>query len=598
MFIRRLVKAGLIGAAALVCAANPVAGQDHARQAHPPAKQQPVPIRRIEGLKTPMRDGVVLASDIWLPAAEGRYPVLLMRSPYRMRTMKPFVQLAEFYAGHGYAVVIQDARGTGDSTGQFDFLFQEDKDGYDSIERLATQPWANRRLCMLGYSYLGSVQLLGARERPQHLACIAPTAPAGRYHEEMPTVQGAFMLHWGLNWLRTWADDTARGPNQKELDWEAALAHRPLITLDEAVIGRKNRLYREFLENDTLNDYWRRISFTAQDFEKIELPMMLTTGWFDGDQHGALYYWRGFESRKKPRSDVYLTIGPWNHSQTFDGGRDRMGAMPLPADSILDNRARHLAFFDHYLKQTGPKPAWARVNLFVTGANVWRTFDSLPVDDAERRRLHLSSSGDANTLSGDGRLTWAKPGAEPADEFVYDPRNPVALNFLKGNIFGAVRNEAQAREDVLVYSTAPLAQAVEVIGAVTLELHAASDARDTDFTAAISDVWPDGKAIVLGARPVGIVRARYRNGREAEPTLLTPGKVERYEIDLGSIGHRFLPGHSIRVEISSSAAPFFNPNQNTGNPIATDTQWRVANQTVFHDAARPSALILPVYEGG
>jgi putative CocE/NonD family hydrolase len=138
---------------------------------------------------------------------------------------------------------------------------------------------------------------------------------------------------------------------------------------------------------------------------------------------------------------------------------------------------------------------------------------------------------------------------------------------------------------------------LEVIGTVTMELYAASDARDTDFTAVISDVRPDGTAVVLGSRPVGIVRARYRNGREAEPTLLTPGEVERYEIDLGAIGHGFLPGHRVRVEVSSSAAPFFNPNQNMGNPIATDTEWRVANQTIFHDAVHPSALLLPVYEG-
>ncbi|WP_162806407.1 CocE/NonD family hydrolase [Sphingosinicella terrae] len=590
------VKLGLMGAAALVATLAPAQAQRPEPAAVRSADRTPVPIRRIEGVRTTMRDGVVLVSDIWLPAAEGRYPVLLMQSPYRMRTMRPFVELAEFYAGHGYAVAIQDSRGTGGSQGEFDFLFQEAQDGFDSIESLATQDWANGRLCMLGYSYLGTVQLLAARERPPRLACIAPTAPAGRYHEEMPTVQGAFMLHWGLNWLRTWADDTESGPNQAEVDWDAALAHRPLITLDEAVIGRENRLYRQFLENDTLNAYWRRISFTAEDFDRIDLPMMLTTGWFDGDQHGTLYYWRGFEARRERPRDAYLTIGPWNHAQTFMGGRDRMGAMPLPANSILDNRAMRLAFFDHYLKQTGPKPAWARVTLFVTGADIWRTFDALPVPDEARRRLYLSGGGDANTLDGDGRLSWDRPGEEPADEYVYDPRNPVELNFMKTGLFGDLRNEPQAREDVLVYSTGPLAESVEVIGTVTMELYAASDARDTDFTAAISDVGPDGRAIILGARPVGIVRARYRRGREAEPVLLTPGEVERYEIDLGAIGHRFLPGHRIRVEISSSAAPFFNPNQNSGNPVATDTEWRTARQTVFHDTARPSALLLPVYE--
>jgi uncharacterized protein len=175
----RFVKAVLLGAAALLCTVGPAEAQPAVQSARPPT-EDPAPIRKIEGVRTTMRDGVVLVSDVWLPAAEGRYPVLLMRSPYRMRAMRPFVELAEYYAAHGYAVVIEDGRGTGGSAGEFNFLFQETQDGYDSIESLATQPWANGRLCMLGYSYLGSVQLLAARERPPHLVCIAPTAPAGR----------------------------------------------------------------------------------------------------------------------------------------------------------------------------------------------------------------------------------------------------------------------------------------------------------------------------------------------------------------------------------------------------------------------------------
>jgi putative CocE/NonD family hydrolase len=592
---RTSLKAGLLAAAALFWTPQPAAAQNSTPAASRSA-ESPAPIRHIEGLKTTMRDGVTLVSDLWLPAAEGKYPVILMRSPYRMRSGH-FAELAEFYARHGYATVIQDSRGTGDSKGEFDFLFQESKDGYDSIESLATQPWANGRLCMMGYSYLGSVQFLAARTRPPHLTCIAPTAATGRYLEEMPSVQGAFMLQWGLNWLRTWTDDTTRAPAPVKIDWPTALSHRPLLTLDEAVLGKPNRLYREFLVNDRLNDYWKRVAFTPADFARIDIPIMLTTGWFDGDQHGELFYWRGLEARPGKSADIFLTVGPWNHAQTFEGGKTRMGAMELPESSILDDKARHLAFFDHYLKGTGPKPDWPRVSLFITGANQWRSFAAMPVKEEARRKLYLASGGHANTLDGDGHLGWSRPGRQPSDGFTYDPKNPVPLDFLKSGLFGDLRNETQARQDVLVYSTGPLDKPVEIIGAVTMELYAASDARDTDFTAAISDVGPDGKAILLGARPVGIVRARYRHGPASRPDLLTPGKVERYEIDLGSIGHRFLSGHRIRVDISSSAAPFFNPNQNTGNPIPTDTEWRTAHQTILHNAAHPSALLLPVYEG-
>lgn len=550
--------------------------------------------RQMFDVRTPMRDGVELSSDVWLPAAGGKYPVILIRTPY-IKTERQLQSAAfgNYFASNGYAFVAQDVRGRGDSGGDFNFLFQEANDGYDSIEWLARQPWSNGRVCMMGFSYSATVQLLAARERPPHLVCIAPSSPAGRYLDELPSLGGAFMMFWAINWLNDTSGRTSQMGNTAAVDWQSVFSHRPLLTMDEA-LGRRMRLYREFLEHDTLDDYWKRIQLTPADMARIDLPAMFTTGWFDGDQAGTLYYWRGMREPAEGSSNRYLTIGPWNHVESFMGGAQKQGELSLPETSIIDNKAQHLAFFDRYLKQSTNKLDWPRVRIFITGADEWRSFESFPVEGARTERLYLSSGGKANGLTGDGTLAKKPPARERADEFLFDPKNPVPLD-LTAALFGSDRRKPQAREDVLVYSTPPLDKAVEVIGPVSLELYAASDARDTDFTAAISDVHPDGRAVLLGSKPVGIIRARYRNGPGSKPQLLNPGAVEKYSIDLGAIGHRFLPGHRIRVEVSSSAYPMFNPNQNTGNPIATDTEWNTARQRIFHDTTRPSALVLSVF---
>lgn len=551
------------------------------------------PIRQIFDLRSTMRDGVELSSDVWLPAEPGEYPVILIRTPY-IKTMPfaNFPEMGKFFAERGYALVVQDVRGRGDSDGVFDFFFQEAADGHDSIAELAGEPWSNGRVCMMGVSYWATVQWLAAREKPENLVCIAPTSPAGRYLDELPYTGGAFMMGWALPWLNDTSGRISQGPHMATLDWERIYDHRPLLTMDEAM-GRKMRLYREFLEHPTMDDYWRRIQFTPRDFKGLNLPVLAITGWFDGDQTGTLFYWDGMNKHGPKNADQYLTIGPWTHIQSFMGGETKLGELEFSEDAVIDVLKVHLDFFERYLKQSTESFDYPRVRLYVTGANEWRSYDRYPIPGTKERRLFLSSGGKANTRHGDGRLAWTKPGRDaPTDRYLYDPRNPVPFD-LSREFAASDRSVVQEREDVLVYSSAPLDEAVTVIGGIAVELYAASDARDTDFTASILDVHPDGRAVVLGPKTVGVIRARYRDGLE-KTRLLTPGKVEKYVIDLGHIAHSFKPGHSIRVEISSSAAPLVNPNQNTGNPVATDTEWRSANQEIFHNAKYPSALVLPV----
>jgi uncharacterized protein len=543
------------------------------------------------GVRVPMRDGVNLSADVWLPKEQGRYPSLLVRTPYiKASGGLGLPSLAQFYASHGYVFVLQDVRGRGDSDGQFDFFFNDAHDGYDTVEWMATQPWSNGKVGMLGVSYLGTVQWLAAREHPPHLVCIAPTAAAGRWLSEIPYQGGGFLLQWALHWLNGTSDRSQQGANAEGLDMKEILKHRPLMTMDEA-FGRRMPIYRAMLEHNTMDDYWKRIQFVEDDFKKLDLPALTTTGWFDGDQPGALFYWRNMRGSSPAKDTQFLLAGPWTHVQTFMGGAKNLGGFEFSGDSIYDLKTMHLAFFDHFLKGSTEKFDFPRARVYVTGSNKWRDFDEYPPAAAQTRQLYLHSGGKANTLGGDGTLSWEAPKDEPADHYSYDPHEPVTS--AEGEEPGTDQRYIERRDDVLVYSTEALTQPVEVIGKIFVHLFAASDARDTDFTARLLDVFPDGRALQLGSQPASMIRARYRHGMD-HTELLTPGKTEHYQIELFDIAHTFLPGHRVRVEISSSYTPMFNPNQNTGNPLATDTDWRVAKQTILHSGATGSYVELPV----
>ncbi len=542
-------------------------------------------VRSEFGVMIPMRDGVRLAADVWLPEAPGRYPVLLARTPY-MKTGLGLSEWAQYFASRWYVFAVQDTRGRGDSEGKFEFFFGDGQDGHDTIEWLAAQPWSNGRVGTLGLSYLGTVQWMAAREQPPHLVCMAPTAAAGRWFEELPYMGGAFVHAFALDWVNGTSGRIPQEPNN--VDWAKVYAHRPLLTAD-SVMGRKMPLYRDWLTHSTNGPYWNRLRFVPKDFAAIDIPTLTMTGWYDGDQPGALFYWRGLMANSPKRERHFLIVGPWRHIETFRGGSVKFADSEFSQESIVDNKAIHLAFFDWCLKGTSPRFDSPRARVYVTGANVWRTFDDYPPAAATARQLYLTSGGRANSSTGDGKLTWEPSADATPDRFTFDPKSPVPTDMEP---WGLDRRSIQQRSDVLVYTSDVLQDALEVIGSVVVNLQAASDARDTDFTAALSDVGPDGRALSVGPM-VGIRRGRYRNGYDREE-LLTPGKVENFRIELFDIAHSFQPGHRIRLEISSSAAPMYNPNQNTGNPVATDTVWKVANQTIYHDRARASSITLPV----
>lgn len=545
-------------------------------------------VRNIFDARVPMRDGVELSADIWLPTTSKNSPAILIRTPY-VKARGRLVPFARQLSERGYVVVLQDVRGRGDSDGIL-LAGGEGNDGYDSIEWIATQPWSNGDVCTMGGSYLAAVQWAAALKSPPHFRCMAPTATA--------SFQSAMYIGGAVSQLMMqWANITSGRMDQRAtaaaLDWDAIYKHRPLLTLDEA-LGRRMPLYRKLL---TIRDpnydlvYERR--FGADEYRRIKLPVLHVTGWFDLAQTGAMEFWNGMTTYSPVKDQQYLLIGPWNHIQTLFGGEQRMGEMEFTPDSQGDIIGLHARFFDYYLKGISETFDFPRARVYITGSNRWRDRDAYPPKQSTLKRLYLHSGGQANSLRGDGVLQWKIPADQSVDTYTFDPQQPVPASTSE-QPHGSDQRPIEERDDVLVYTGEVLEKPLEIIGPVSVELFAASDARDTDFTAKLVDVYPDGRAVRLGPTNSGIIRARFRNGFGKEQ-LLTPGKVERYQISLADLGHTFLPGHRVRLEISSSAYPQILPNQNTGNPIETDMEWRVAQQTIYHDREYPSALILPVF---
>jgi uncharacterized protein len=538
-------------------------------------------------VRVPMRDGVTLSADLWMPSAPGRYPTILMRTPY-LRVRAGVAKLAHFYVDHGFAFAIQDTRGRGDSDGRFSWLQDDGPDGYDTIEWLAAQPWSDGKVAMAGGSYVGTVQWLAARERPPHLVCLLPKAAAGRWFDETPYLGGALLLGFALTWSNLTAGRLAEDANAELVDWPSVFAHRPLISSD-SVLGRSMPVYQSWLAHPTFDDFWQRITLTDNDFARIDLPALTVTGWFDADQPGALHYWRGMRARSPARDRQYLVVGPWQHVATIYGKSPlRLGELTFTPESVVDANELDLHWFESCLRGAYDAP---RARLYLTGLDAWRDFDDYPPAEAAARSVYLHSAGRANTATGDGALDWRSPAAEPPDRYTYDPRQPIPIAEVAED--GVDQRHLEARDDILVYTSPPLGDTVLAVGPASLELWAASDARDTDFMAKLMDVYPDGRAVKLGAKTVGVIRARYRLGYDREVPL-TPGRPERMRIDLFDVGHAFLPGHRIRIDLSSSASPAVAPNSNTGRPIATDTAAVVAHQLVYHDRDHPSRLILSV----
>ena len=562
------------------------------------------------------RDGVTLRADVYRPDAPGRFPVLLSRLPYN-KNLRPRPGDIDYFVERGYGVIMQDTRGRFGSDGdEYYALIWEMPDGYDAVEWAASLPWADGNVGTTGQSYHGATQYLLAPSRPPHLKAAFPVSAAADFHQcWVYHTGGAFEFGWQIPYAILMARDSlerqdltaqllatlerdlipAPTPFAQPLS-DQAYRRLPLMAWGD-LLRPVARYLTDYLRHPEDGPYWWASNVERQH-ANINTPMYHVTSWYDIFLRGGLAHFCGLRQHAMSaaaRTQQKILIGPWAHRFPYTSPTSQgTGDIDFGPNAGIELHETQLHWFDYYLKgiNTGILEE-APVKIFVMGENVWRDEQEWPLARTHYTRYYLHSQGQANSLRGNGRLDPVVPGEEPADRFVYDPNDPVPTcggNTLIIPMGVQDQRQVETRQDVLVYTSTPLTTPLEVTGPLAVTLFVASSAPDTDFTAKLVDVRPDGYAQNLAD---GIMRARYRTSRMI-PTLLTPGQVHELTIDLWATSHVFLPGHSLRLEIASSNFPRFDRNLNTGEDQATGTRWQTAAQTIFHDQRYPSHILLPV----
>jgi putative CocE/NonD family hydrolase len=548
------------------------------------------------GVRVKMRDGVLLAADIYRPKADGKFPVLMTRTPYNRRDAGTGI----FLASHGYVVVQQDTRGRFESGGEFYPFKFEMNDGYDTIEWAAALPYADGRVGMYGGSYVGATQMLAAASNPPHLVGIFPYVTAAEYYEGWTYEGGALMQWFTSSWASGLALDTLQRKTSAQTrakEWVGKMPPEDYRLLNVPAVGDLAPYFQDWVAHETNDEFWRAVKI-SDHYGKMNVKALHAGGWHDIFSGGSI---RNFMDLRKQaptaeaRAGQRLLFGPWAHAATSPEGK--IGDVTFGQQAVLNMNETILKWYDYVMKGRANEFAnGAPVKIFVMGDNVWRDEQEFPLARTQYTKYFLHSGRGARSVGGDGTISTAAPKNEKPDTFEYDPANPVPTvggrlccgNELAPGPFDQRANEG--RSDVLVYSTPPLDHDLEVTGFITAEIYASTSAADTDFTALIVDVDQSGYARYLGD---GIIRARYRNSTaKAEP--IEPGKIYKYTIDLWATSNVFKAGHRIRVYLSSSNFPRFNRNLNTGEQTLGATRMEKARQTIYHDAEHQSAIILPV----
>jgi putative CocE/NonD family hydrolase len=565
----------------------------------------------------PLRDGVKLSADVFVPDDGEAHPTLL-HVPYRGRRSRSSIAqiLNPFHAAErGYGLVLVDNRGTSGSEGDWEPFRKYADDGYDMVEWIATQDWCDGNVGMYGNSGMGAATALTAMAAPPHLKAVMLVFTGANYYDGWAYTSGVFELGFSVHWQRGHiANLVGRMPDGPDKDalrtsllhaahneWED-ISRLPLGSPDER-FDTLAPWYPEWLEHPSYDDYWNEVDAVAHA-SKIDVPVLQIGCWYDLFLPSQLELDRALAEQPADSvgSTTRLIVGPWAHN-TYLGLRSTVAGdrnFGLTADcSAAFTMPLAFRWFDAYLRD-GASPEMPRARYYVMGSNEWRDAESWPPAAAQPLELFLHSGGRANSRFGDGVLAEAKPGVLPPDGFRYDPMNPVISHggptIQQDLTPDGVQDQSKVeeREDVLVYTSAPVS-GLTIAGHVSVILHAATSAVDTDFTAKLVDVEPGGYCANVCE---GIVRARYRKGT-TEEQLVEPGAVEEYEIKLNDVAYHFAPGHQIRLEISSSNFPRFARNLNcvTNPNQATAEEAVVAVQTVYHDGTRPSRLVLPALGG-
>jgi hypothetical protein len=532
-----------------------------------------------------MRDGVKLIADVYQPESEGKFPVLLERTPYNRAGG---AGSAAAMAAHGYVVIIQDTRGRFDSQGEFYPFRYESQDGYDTIEWAARLPYADGKVGMFGGSYVGATQMLAAMASPPHLVAIQPYVTASEYYDGWTYQNGALMQWFASSWSSGLAVDTLRRKAaglENPKSWVQQLPVDSYRMLELPPVSALAPYFPDWVAHERDDDYWRPWKI-SDHYGEMNIKALHSGGWHDIFLKGTIQNYVGLRGASPARADQRLLLGPWAHAETSPEGK--VGDVTFGKSAVLDTDATILHWYDYALKGARNEYATgAPVRIFIMGENAWRDEQEFPLARTQYTNYYLRA----------GALSTDAPGAAEPEQYQYDPAMPVPTiggRLCCGNNQlppgPADQRPSEGRPDVLVFSTPPLAKDVEATGWVKATIYASSSAVDTDFTALLADVEPSGYARFLTD---GIVRARYRNStRQAEP--IEPGKIYKYSIDLWATSNLFKAGHRIRLYVSSSNFPRFDRNLNTGEPIAGSSRMIKAQQRIYHDQQHPSALVLPV----
>lgn len=534
----------------------------------------------------PMRDGLELAADVYMPLTQEQpAPAVVTMTPYDKSGLF-IAPEGRLYQEHGYAYVAVDLRGRGKSQGEWRAFVHDGPDGHDIIEWVAAQPWCTGKVGTTGLSYMGWTQWATAAERPPHLTCMISTSAAGRWQQEIPYTDGCFQLYFG--W---WVYAVRRRINELhrigEVDWDEVLSRLPLEAIGD-FINPSGQTWRDMMDHDTLDDFWRAIRCDDR-YQTIDVPCLHVTGWYDlEDLLGAFHHYEGMMAASPARERQRLVVGPWSHVNARYP-HSAYGGIEFGPEAALEMNEIHLAWCDYWLK--GEQNAVMQsppALLFETGTNQWRDAAHWPLASGEWS-LYLAWDGAQGSLSG-------APAAaqQPDRSYHYDPRDPAPtrLDVKRYPIEDVpiVMNEVEARPDVLTYTSLPLAQPLTVSGWPHLEFWASSDRDDTEWHVKLTDVDAQGRSVKVCQ---GCLRASYRDSL-AQPTPLTPGTPHRFCVELWPVHHTFLPGHRIRVTITSSDYPWFARSLNQFGPLKDQSEPLVARNTVHHGGEFPSRIMLPV----
>jgi uncharacterized protein len=538
----------------------------------------------------PMRDGVELAADVYLPAeAQRPAPAIVQSTPYDKSNPAFFPPEGRYYQENGYAFVIHDVRGRGKSEGEWRAMVNDGPDGHDVIEWVAVQDWCTGNVGTTGLSYMGWTQWAEAAERPPHLKAMVSTSAAGRWQQEIPFTNGCFQLYFGW-WVYLVRRRISEFHGLAQTDWDEVLSRLPLNAIRD-FIQPGGETWRDMVERETLDEFWGALRLDDR-YEGIDVPCLHVTGWYDlEDLLGAFHHYEQMMEKSPAAHKQRLLVGPWSHVKCRFPHSSYAGTQ-LGAEAAVDMDGVHLRWFDHWLKgvDNGVEDD-PSVRIFEPGTNEWRDADRWPLANREES-LYLRFDGHEGSLSPD-----------PPDEvnanrsYRYDPDDPAPTQLdVREYPLEDVpldQTEVEGRPDVVVYTSEPLREEVAISGWPRLELYASTDGDDTDWHVKITDVHPDGRSYKVTQ---GEQRASFRESL-AKPSPVTPREMNAFDVEMWPTHHAFLPGHRIRVSITSSDFPWFARNMNRFEPIATAADPRVATNTIHHGPEARSRIILPVERG-